>query len=48
LKLTSSKGDFYLQAALTEGIPGDPDHPHGTHIKLGRGEGSLSIVELGV
>ena len=47
LKLTSSKGDFYVQAALTEGIPGDPDHLHGTHIKLGRGEGTLSIVELG-
>ena len=47
LKLVSPKGDFYMQAAVTEGIPGDPDHPRGTHIKLGRGEGTLSIIELG-
>jgi porin len=28
-------------------VPGDPDHPHGTHIKLGRGDGTLNIIELG-
>jgi porin len=47
LKLTSPSENFYLQAAVTDGVPGDVDNPHGTHIKLGRGEGTLSIVELG-
>ena len=45
LKYTSS--DYYLQGALTDGVPGDPGNPHGTHIKLGKGDGTLSIVELG-
>jgi len=47
LKLVSPSESFYLQTAITDGAPGDPDHPHGTHIKLGRGDGTLSIVELG-
>ncbi len=46
-KLTSPNEDFYVQAVLTDGVPGDPDHPHGTHIKLGNGDGSLSMLELG-
>jgi len=45
MKYTSDS--YYLQAALTDGVPGDPDNPHGTHIKLGKGDGTLSIVELG-
>lgn len=47
LKLTSPSDNFYLQAAVTDGVPGDVNNPRGTHIKLGRGEGTLSIVELG-
>jgi porin len=47
LKLVSPDENFYIQTAITDGVPGDPDHPHGTHIKLGRGDGVLSIVELG-
>lgn len=47
LKLTSTGESFYLQAAVTDGVPGDADNPRGTHIQLGRGEGTLSIVELG-
>ena len=47
LKLISPDRNFYLQAALTDGVPGDPDQPRGTHIKLGNGDGTLSIVELG-
>lgn len=38
---------FFLQAALADGVPGDPNNPRGTHIKLGKGDGTLSIVELG-
>lgn len=46
-KLVSPDGNFYAQAALTDGVPGDPNNPHGTHIKLGNGDGTLSIIELG-
>jgi len=46
-KFTSPDESFYVQAALTDGVPGDPDHPHGTHIKLGNGDGSLAMLELG-
>lgn len=45
MKYTSS--NYYLQVALTDGVPGDPNNPHGTHIKLGKGDGTLSVVELG-
>ena len=46
-KYTSPAKNFYAMTALTDGVPGDPNNPHGTHIKLGRGDGTLSIVELG-
>lgn len=36
-----------MQAVITDGVPGDPNNPHGTHIKLGNGDGTLSIIELG-
>jgi len=45
VKYTSS--DFYLQGALTDGVPGNPNNPHGTQIRLDKGDGTLSIVELG-
>lgn len=47
LKYTSPGENFYLQGAVTDGVPGDPGNPHGTHIKLGNGDGTLSIVEFG-
>lgn len=34
------------RAALFDGVPGDPAHPQGTHIKLGHGDGTLLISEL--
>jgi porin len=47
VKLTSPDENFYVQAALSDAVPGDPDHPRGTHIKFGDGDGTLAIVELG-
>ena len=38
---------FYLQAALLDGVPGDPNNPHGTHIRFDRGDGTLAIMETG-
>ena len=46
-KYTTSGNNFYAMGALTDGVPGDPNNPRDTHIKLGRGDGTLSIVELG-
>lgn len=47
IKYTSPGKDFYAQYALTDGVPGDPNNPHGTHIQLNKGDGSLSIIEFG-
>ena len=47
LKATTPGGNFYAQGAITDGVPGDPNDPHGTHIKLGNGDGTLHIAELG-
>ncbi len=35
-----------LRSALFDGVPGDPAHPRGTRIRLGRGDGTLLINEL--
>lgn len=35
-----------LRTALFDGVPGDPAHPQGTHIRLGHGDGTLLISEL--
>ncbi len=39
--------DFYLQGALTDGVPGKLNNPHGTQIRLDKGDGTLSVVEFG-
>jgi porin len=36
-----------LQAALLDGVPGDPGDPAGTHIHLGGSDGTLAVVEAG-
>lgn len=46
-KYTTPDRNLYLQAALTDGVPGDPNNPHGTQIKLGGGDGVFSIFEMG-
>lgn len=47
LKYASPGKNFYLQGALMDGVPGDPNNPHGTHIQLNKGDGTLSIIEFG-
>jgi porin len=46
-KYISPGKNLYVQAALLDGVAGDPNHPYGTHIRLGHGEGTMSIVEFG-
>lgn len=37
----------YLQAAVVDGVPGDPNNPHGTHIRFDKGDGAFVITEFG-
>lgn len=38
---------LYAQAAVLDGLPGDPANPRGTHVRFDRGDGSFAIAELG-
>ncbi len=38
---------FYIQGAVTDGVPGDPDHPGHTAIRLSRDDGALLVAEFG-
>jgi porin len=48
LKWQSKAVPLYVQAAMLDGIPGDPAHPQGTHIKFAKGDGSFHIFESGI
>lgn len=45
VKYTSS--GYYVQGALTDGVPGSLNNPQGTQIRLDKGDGTLAVVELG-
>lgn len=45
LKYTGS--GYYAQAAITDGVPGNPNNPHGTQIRLDKGDGTLAVAEFG-
>ena len=47
LRVKYTASNYYLQAALTDGVPGNPNNPHGTQIRLDSGDGTLSVAELG-
>src|SRR3989338_1592833 len=38
---------YFVQGVLSDGVPGNPNNSHGTHIRLDKGDGSLAVVELG-
>lgn len=38
----------YLLLATYDGIPGDPEHPHGTHIKFKQSDGLFNAIEWGI
>ncbi len=40
-------GGYYLQGALIDGVPGDPEHPGRTTIRLSRDDGALLVAEFG-
>ncbi len=39
--------ETYLQLAVLDGVPGDPDNPRGTHIQFNDGDGTLRAAEVG-
>ncbi|MEQ1603141.1 MAG: carbohydrate porin [Methylophilaceae bacterium] len=47
LKLKSPGEHFYAMAALTDGVPGNPNDQHGTSIRLDKGDGTFFIAEFG-
>ena len=47
VRVKYASSGYYIQGALTDGVPGNPNNPQGTHIRLDKGDGSLAVVELG-
>jgi len=46
-KWSSADRSLYVQTAVLDGIPGDPQHPKGTHVKLSKNDGVMGIFEIG-
>ena len=38
---------WYAMGAVLDGVPGDPDRPKGTHVRLQSGDGAMQILESG-
>jgi len=47
IKYVSADNKAYAQLAVQDGVPGDPNNPYGTQIKLNPSDGSFSIAEFG-
>jgi porin len=48
LRAKAEMAGYYLQAVVLDGVPGDPDNPHGTHVQFNKGDGALDVVEGGI
>ena len=47
-KWFSADRSAYVMGAVLDGIPGDPNHPRGTHIQFNHGDGVMSVIEIGL
>ena len=47
LRWQSEQRSVYVQGALLDGVPGNPDTQKGTHIEFNSGDGSFGIAEIG-
>jgi porin len=47
VRLKTEWDGLYLQTAVVDGIPGDPDNPHGTQVVLNDDDGFLIASEIG-
>jgi len=36
---------YYVQAVVLDGVAGDPNNPHGTHVQFNDGDGALDVIE---
>lgn len=47
MRVKGEAAGWSWQAAVLDGVPGDPDRPRRTTVKLGKGDGTLWVGELG-
>ena len=47
-KWFSADRSAYVMGAVLDGIPGDPNNPRGTHVRFDKGDGIMSIIEIGL
>lgn len=45
IRAKAETAGYYLQAVILDGVPGDPNNPHGTHVQFNKGEGALDVIE---
>ncbi len=48
IHLTLQQDKFYLLLAAYDGVPGDPNNSHGTHVQFNKGDGLFNAAEFGV
>jgi len=36
---------YFVQAGILDGVSGDPNNPHGTHVQFNQGDGTLNVIE---
>lgn len=46
-KWASADRSLYVQGAVLDGIPGDPNHAVGTRVRFASGDGVMAIMEIG-
>ncbi|HCI14823.1 MAG TPA: hypothetical protein DFK12_13030 [Gallionellaceae bacterium] len=47
LRLKYTGDGYYAQAAVTDGVPGNPNNAHGTQVRFDQGDGTLAVAEFG-
>ncbi len=45
IRTKAEAGGYYLQWVVLDGVPGDPNNHHGTHVQFNKGDGALNVVE---
>jgi porin len=45
IRAKAGTAGYYLQAVILDGVPGDPNNLHGTHVQFNKGDGALDVLE---
>ena len=45
IRAKAETAGYYLQAVTLDGVPGDPNNHHGTHVQFNKGDGALNVIE---